>query len=433
MSSIIIDRRKNASGRNLPNRQRFIERVREQVKQNIKRSLGNRNLSDNGDADVTIPSKGIGEPRFHHHPGAGEHDHVLPGNDQYIVGERIRKPDGGGGGGGGTKGGLGESEDEFQFTLSPEEYMAILFEDCELPDLTKKSQSSIANMVPRRAGFTTAGAPCNLDVERTMMASLSRRIALRSPKYAAIAQLEEELETTDDPERHLQIKEEIEELRSRANAISFFDKVDLRYRNFTMQPKPITQAVMICIMDVSASMSEREKTIAKKFFLLLARFLRLKYQRTEIVFIRHHETAQECDEDTFFYDRASGGTVVSSAYREANRIIAERFSPADWNIYVAQASDGDNYDADNKEVAVQLRKLLPLAQYMAYIEIGREREGMSLMGMLPGHNPSSLWEALEALAAEHPALNCKRINDEKDVVLVFRSLFARENAGKKAA
>ncbi len=430
MSTVIIDRRKNASGRSLPNRQRFMERVRKDIKEHAKRSLGSRTLGDKSDSDVTVPSKGIGEPRFSHDPGAGEHDYVLPGNETYSPGDRIRKPDGGGGSGRGTEGGIGqEGEDDFTFSIDYKEFLDIIFDDLELPDLSKKSANHIHEMVQRRAGFTTAGSPSNLDVERTMMSSLSRRIALKTPKISAIMELERELETTTDEARRLQIIEEIADLRRRANTIGFLDNVDLRYRNFIPTPKPITQAVMICIMDVSFSMGEREKTIAKKFFLLLSLFLQRRYERMDIVFIRHHETAQECDENTFFNDRVSGGTVVSTSYKEASRIIAERYPAADWNIYIAQASDGDNYGHDNPVVEQELRKLLPITQYMAYIQIGRERDDGSLMGTLRGHfSPSGLWEVLETLAADHPALNCKRIGDEKDVIQVFRSLFARARA-----
>ena len=132
-------------------------------------------------------------------------------------------------------------------------------------------------------------------------------------------------------------------LQRRRKVIAYIDPVDIRFNRFEPQPLPNANAVMFCLMDVSGSMGEREKDLAKRFFVLLHLFLKRRYERTDIVFIRHTHEAQEVDEETFFYSTQSGGTVVSTALEEMRRIIEERYPSREWNIYAAQASDGDNF------------------------------------------------------------------------------------------
>ncbi len=140
----------------------------------------------------------------------------------------------------------------------------------------------------------------------------------------------------------------------------WIDPVDLRYRRFTQVPKPTARAVMFCLMDVSGSMSEQMKDLAKRFFLLLHVFLERRYKHVDLVFIRHTETAEEVDEETFFTDPRTGGTVVSSALTEFMRIQRARYPQDSWNIYVAQASDGDNSGSDTqKSVAMLENDILP--------------------------------------------------------------------------
>lgn len=190
----------------------------------------------------------------------------------------------------GTKGGKGsKGSDEFSFFLSYDEYLDLIFDDLELPNLIKASEKTTQLHQLRRAGFTTAGVPSNLNVERTAIAGLGRRIASRTPKMARIKHLEKMLESEENQEEREKIIEEIQALKIKASAISFLDHVDLRYNNFVPHPKPVTQAVMFCILDVSFSMGEKEKMIAKKFFLLLHLFLNRRYKNIDVVFIRHHK------------------------------------------------------------------------------------------------------------------------------------------------
>jgi uncharacterized sporulation protein YeaH/YhbH (DUF444 family) len=197
--------------------------------------------------------------------------------------------------------------------------------------------------------------------------------------------------------------------------VAFVDTFDLRYNNRIRVPQPSTQAVMFCLLDVSGSMDQGRKNIAKRFFMLLYLFLTRNYEHIEVVFIRHHTVANEVDEDEFFTSRESGGTVVSSALELMHKIIANRFPSSMWNIYGAQASDGDNWDNDSLHCRELLEQsLLPLVQYFAYIEI---TEGAA----------QNLWEEytkLEAGHVDHFAM--RRIATVADIYPVFRDLFKRQ-------
>ena len=423
--SIIIDRRKNPKAKSLSNRQRFVQRAKAAIRESAKKALGDRSISDTGDAVVSVPTEGLNEPHFRTEPTIGEYDYVLPGNEQFIPGDRIEKPENEDGQGRGSGSGEGDGgEDEFSFALTHDEFLDVIFDDLELPDLIKQSEKNAVAFVNRRAGHTNAGIPSNMNVERTAVAGISRRIALKAPKMARIRELEAELAETADEIRRVEIEDEITTLRARAMAISYLDDVDLRYNNFVKQPRPITQAVMFCVMDVSYSMGEREKIIAKKFFVLLHLFLKRRYKHLDVVFVRHHDRANECDEETFFTSREGGGTVVSSGYEMVRSIIKSRYPVEDWNIYMAQASDGDNFDHDNPNVTRLLDELLPDMQHFTYIEIAHP---YYYRGYGRGQN-SNLWNTIEDLEAKHPNMSMGDIEDEKQVITVFRNLFKKERA-----
>jgi uncharacterized sporulation protein YeaH/YhbH (DUF444 family) len=184
---------------------------------------------------------------------------------------------------------------------------------------------------------------------------------------------------------------------------------------------------MFCLMDVSGSMTEAMKDLAKRFFLLLHVFLTRRYKTVQIVFIRHTSNAQEVDEDTFFHSRETGGTIVSTALEEMMRIVRERYSPDNWNIYAAQASDGDNYTEDSDRCSQLLgNEILPITQYFAYIEVGAEA---TLRHGFPSP-PTDLWRTYGQIAAQHRNFAMRKVADQTQIFPVFHELFAkhRENA-----
>jgi uncharacterized sporulation protein YeaH/YhbH (DUF444 family) len=427
----IVDRRLNPGGKSLPNRQRFLRRVKDVAQRAVRESAREKDIKDLGkDGRITVPGDGVREPRFSRQPGTGHQDYILPGNKTYVEGDRIERPPGGGGGGGGAgEGGDGSenSEDAFHFVLTREEFLDLFLEDLELPDLAKRRLAIVETEGLRRAGYTVSGSPANLALSRTLRNSMSRRIALKRPKLEEVTALEEEVakarETGDPALPDLLVK--LEALRERSKRIPYVDPIDLRFRRFEPYPKPIAQAVMFCLMDVSGSMTEHMKDLAKRFYILLHIFLTRRYKHVEIVFIRHTDRATEVDEETFFGSRETGGTLVSSALVEMKRIVAERYSPDDWNIYAAQASDGDNVSSDGPTSTELLRAhILPACQHFAYLEVGDENGPRA--GFV--EHRTTLWRTYEALAKAGEPLAMRKVNHRRDIYPVFRELFGRKVA-----
>ncbi|WP_206243883.1 YeaH/YhbH family protein [Novosphingobium terrae] len=425
----IIDRRLNPAGKSLVNRQRFLRRAKAAVQQAVRDSLKDRSIKDlDREGQISIPRGGISEPTLRRASHGGDRERIFPGNRDYLEGDRIARPSGGSGSG--SQAGSGDGEDQFNFVLSREEFLELFLDDLELPDLAKRKLTGEDSSTLRRAGYTTVGSPANLSVQRTMQKAMSRRLALRRPSSGELARIEEEiaqLEARDllgnsDTKRLEELRKERERLLRRRALISYIDPVDLRYRRFETVPKPISQAVMFCLMDVSGSMTEHMKDLAKRFFALLHLFLTRCYQHVDVVFIHHTDRAAEVDEQTFFHSTVSGGTLVSSALEELLAVVAERYRPEDWNIYVAQASDGDNMRHDNlKTVSLLKDEILPITQYFAYIEVGPEEQPMT-------RTESDLWAAYEGLTAAHRHFAMRKVNHRREIYPVLRELFRKRGA-----
>ncbi len=364
----IVDRRLNPSGKNLANRQRFMRRAKAQIRKAVHESAGNRSIKDADEGgEVVLPAQGVHEPSFRRSSSGGIRDHLLPGNKEYIAGDTIQRPPNGGGGSGSEGSPDGEGEDDFRFALSRDEFVDLFLEDLELPDLAKRRVVNAEAVVYQRAGYSVSGSPANLALNRTVRNSMSRRIALRRPKPEELQALLDEIEALDpaDETKQIALQEEYDRKKRRTGIIPYIDPLDVRYRRFEAHPKPVAQAVMFCLMDVSGSMTEHMKDLAKRFYVLLYIFLRRRYKNVEVVFIRHTHQASEVDEETFFNSPETGGTVVSTALEEMQRVIEERYSPDNWNIYAAQASDGDNTASDNEKTAALLTNiLLPACQVL---------------------------------------------------------------------
>lgn len=419
----IIDRRLNPKDKSLANRQRFVRRAKRQILDAVRDVSARRRIADvgqQGEESIRIPADGLQEPSFRKGDGAGVRRHVVPGNKEYQAGDRIPRPDGGEGGsgpGGGSPD--GEGEDEFQFSISRDEFLDLFFENLELPDLARTQLSRVEQEGVRRAGYSVSGSPATLNLTRTMRRSLSRRLALHRPRREEILELDREIDRLErsgrDPERLRELVRERERLSRRSRLIPYIDPIDLRFNRFVPTPRPISQAVMFCLMDVSGSMTEDMKDLAKRFFMLLYLFLERRYRHVEIVFIRHTHIAQEVDEETFFYSRETGGTLVSPALDEMDRVIRERYSPEDWNIYAAQASDGDNTPQDNPAVIERMdRTILPVCRHFAYIEVSGER---GRGGM------TDLWMVYERIARSGRPLAMRRVRRRGEIFPVFRDLF----------
>ncbi len=413
--SYIVDRRLNSKNKSAVNRERFLERYRKHIRRAVSDAVDQRSITDmDRGEEVSIPAGDISEPVFQHGQG-GTRSVVHPGNKEFVSGDRIKRPSGGGAGGGGDASDSGEGADDFVFQLTQEEFLEFLFDDLELPNLTKRQLKGNASYKMERAGFTNDGVPAKLSIARSMMQAKARRMALTGEARRALKsaeELREQAEKIGDELGVVRSLDEIERQRARIKKVPFLDTTDLRYRLFQKKPLPTSQAVMFCLMDVSGSMDQQIKDMAKRFYLLLYMFLNRHYERTEIVFIRHHTVAKEVDEQEFFYSRETGGTVVSSALELMTKIIQDRYSPEHWNIYGAQASDGDNWNDDSPRCSKLLREdLLPLVQYFAYVEITKR-------------DHQALWREYQSIADERPEAFAQRhIRSVSDIFPVFRDLF----------
>src|SRR3982075_1739087 len=420
----IVDRRLNPGSKSLENRQRFLRRAKALVQGAVKKSSQDRDIKDVMEGgEVSIPLDGMDEPRFRRE--GGTRDMVLPGNKKYIEGDILQRPNQSGAKGSGP--GEGDSEDAFRFVLNRDEFVDLFLDDLELPDLAKRKLAEVESEGIRRAGYATSGSPANISISRTVSRAMARRVALRRPRKEEIAALEAELETCGEA-RRVELLAELEALKAKAKRIPFIDPIDIRYRRFEATPKPVAQAVMFCLMDVSGSMTEHMKDLAKRFYTLLYIFLKRRYRHVEIVFIRHTDRAEEVDEDTFFHGPASGGTLVSSALEAMHEIVRSRFRPADWNIYAAQASDGDNSGSDGAAVSRLLTEMiLPVSQFFAYLEVGET--GGSTFDM----PDSSLWTLYQRLRTEGASLSMRKVSDRSEIFPVFHDLFQRRRKQEKAA
>jgi uncharacterized sporulation protein YeaH/YhbH (DUF444 family) len=429
----IIDRRVNPGGKSFANRQRFLRRARAQVRKAVREASTSRSIKDAGKGgEISIPSGGVHEPHLRRSSQGGVRDYVLPGNKTYVEGDSIARPQQGGGQGSQASD-SGEGEDEFRFALSDEEYLDLYLEDLELPDLAKRQIAGATSVLWRQAGYSVSGPPSRLSVPRTLRHSMSRRIALKRPKADEINALREEIEKLEREggqyEALVQKRKELEHIIQRSKRIPYIDPVDVRYRRLESNPKPIAKAVMFCLMDVSGSMNEHMKDLAKRFYSLLYLFLNRRYEHVDVVFIRHTHEASEVDEQTFFYSRETGGTVVSTALFKMAEIVRNRYPVDQWNIYAAQASDGDNTSSDNAVVLAQLRDvILPICQYYAYVEVGMDDEDDHPGAGEPSTN---LWRAYRRVSVDAP-FAMRKVKHRRDIYPVFRELFARRPEGVAA-
>ncbi|WP_017446002.1 YeaH/YhbH family protein [Gayadomonas joobiniege] len=416
--SHFIDRRLNGKNKSTVNRRRFLRRYQQQIKKSLSDVMNQRSVTDlDSGSDISIPRKDISEPEFRLGSG-GQRDHVHPGNDQYNAGDQIARPkqSGNGQGRGQEADNKSDGQDEFVFQLSRDEYLDLLFDNLALPNLKQTDEKQIVDYQTSRAGYKTTGTPSNLDVVRSFKNSHARRIALGNKLKKRIKALTAELtEHNCETKKYQLINSEITHLKKKLAAIPFIDELDLRYKNFQNQPIKASKAVMFCLMDVSGSMDQNTKDIAKRFYILLYLFLTRSYKNVEVVYIRHHTQAKEVDEETFFYSRETGGTIVSSALDLMSQIQQQRFPAEQWNIYAAQASDGDNWADDSPNCSRLLKtQILPLCRYFSYIEITQRPH-------------QSLWHEYQRLTCDYPHFALAHIRQADDIYPVFRELFKQKS------
>ena len=388
----IIDKRKAGKNQSADNRQRFIKRYKTHIKKAVEKIGSEGNISDPIEKrQITIPSKDLSEPDFNIDPKTGRRDMVLPGNKTLQPGDKIdRDKESNQSGSGGSD--SGEGTDEFTFVLTKEEFFDIYFSDMELPNLIKESLKDTTKFKYKRSGYTKEGIPARMDLLKTFKQSLSRRIATRK------------------------------DLEEDGKKPRFLDDVDLRYKHFVKKPCPIIHARVFFLMDVSVSMGEFEKGIAKKFFMLLYLFLQREYEKIEVTFVKHTTEAEEVEENDFFYSKESGGTIVSTGLKLINEIIDANVTLSETNIYVAQASDGDNFESDNATCENELKILLPKVQYFAYIQVEDHKRFQWKQRM----GADDLFDLYDPIAQSVDNLGVQHVFSDADVFPVLKELFRKD-------
>lgn len=441
MKDRIIDRRETPRGKNLPNRQRFLQRQRAAVKKAVRRKVSESEVEEMASGEkkrIRIPTKGIEEPMFQYDGKTGSIEFVLPGNKEYVPGDLIPRPPCGQGQG--SKGSPdGEGEDDFEFEITSDEFLDYIFEDLELPDMVRKSLAHEEEFELERYGLQSSGPPAKMELVRSMHKAHERKLVLRGKKRKEKRRLEQEQEDLQEELKHVtdaqreqeindrlsEIDEELVVLERKLRSIPFIDDIDIQYRRDEEFPVPITQAVMFCLMDVSGSMTQWDKEVAKRFFLLLYLFMNRNYQRVEIVFVRHTHEAAEVDENEFFYSKETGGTKVSAGLDLINQIVKDRFPISEWNLYCCHASDGDNWEDDeNDALNLMNSAIMPMMQYFAYVEIVDESKGGATEN-------SNLWQIYEAVTSEFSNIGMTSVRSLGDIFQVFRGLFKRKKESQE--
>jgi uncharacterized sporulation protein YeaH/YhbH (DUF444 family) len=430
--ALIVDKRLLPKNQATNSRQKFIDRYKSVIKDRIRDIVKDGSIKDfnKGPKSIKIKKDDLDIPNFDFEQGTGNTDRVYIGNKKFHRGDTLPRPSQGQGRGnkGSNQGG---GEDDFEFILTEKEFSDLFFEDLALPNLIKREFLGSSYEI-KHAGFSRYGGPASLNIKKTMLNALGRRIALKRRAEFHEQKMREtfpscypEVETEEFKENMKRVEHSMmlsgkKVSLSKPKKQQYIEDIDLRYNFKDKVDVPTTRAVMFCLMDVSGSMSETMKDIAKRFYILLNLFLRRNYTIVDVVFVRHTEIAEEVDEQKFFYDRESGGTKISTGYDKINEIIGQRYNPEQWNIYTAQASDGDNYEEDNliaQDVLTQ--KLLPNMQYFAYIDVRQTSQWYR-------EEDSDFLILMKKLMTQHSNLQARAVADYADIFPVFRSLFKKE-------
>lgn len=332
-------------------RRRHKELVEDSIKKNIGNIIAEESIiGQSRDKKIKIPIRSVKEYQFiygKNSPGVGT------GNGNEKRGDKVGDAKGGQKGKGNGQAGNEEGEDIYETEVTIEELIKYLFDDLNLPDIDRKKMAELESVKNcKRIGYQRKGIPPRLAKRRSVIEKIKRKQG-----YARSHQEQVEVDES--------LAHETEEENKRFP----FMEDDLRYHRVREDHKKDFNAVIICIMDVSGSMDQTKKYIARSFYFLLYQFIRLKYANVEVAFVAHTTVAKEVNENEFFHKGESGGTYISSGYEKALEIIEQRYNPASWNIYAFHCSDGDNWTEDNKKAVESAQKLCEVCNLFGYGEI----------------------------------------------------------------
>lgn len=444
---IFVDRRKTGRGKSLPNREKLLKRIKQTIRNARPVDLDSNGVKSANSSSskqtanpVKVARDALSEPTFRYASGSGEHEVVLPGNDRWLKGDKFPIS-----GSGKVKGGdvSGEDgEDDFIVNISRSEFYDVFFEDCELPDLEQTAEKELPEAVNKPAGFQKEGTPGQLSVIRSYRNSIGRRRALTFDDREELEKLQARLDdlmlsdllrdSTPHEEWSAEvaaITARIDEINRRIAALPLFEKVDHRYRKTEKVMVKSADAVLMMAMDVSGSMDEERKRLARKYFAMQYAFIMRKYPNTHLVFIDHTDKAEEVDEEEFFSSRKNGGTIISPAIALAHQIVKERYDVTQTNIYFSYAGDGDNYTQDNPAVVSEFldKGFLSKLRHAVYIQVGNEGGWYGGGGQ---SGPDAFWSAMSEVQRASKKMHLVKVVLDADVFTAFKKVYGKKEKNK---
>ena len=354
----IFREHKTIADRSASDRSRHKKKIEKAIKEGIHNIVAEESIiSQDGKKKINIPVRGIKEYRFIYGDNSDNKKvGSAPGHEiqrGQKVGDAAKQP----GKGKGNKPGQDKGEEYYEVEITLEELAEYLFSDLELPDLAKKTIKNITGEKWKRHGYRNDGIRPRLDKKQTAIKRIKRRKAV-----------ERRLAREDGAEQKAPAEEGNEEERFP------FHENDLRYRHIKKDVKESSNAVIFFLMDISGSMSQDKKFLARSFYFLLYHFINSRYKKCEVVFVAHDTEAYEVDEERFFKRGTGGGTMVSSGLQMVSDIITQRYHPNSWNIYCFQCSDGDNWADDNDRTVKLAESIRDLSQLFGYCQIEPKSE-----------------------------------------------------------
>jgi len=338
----IFKKHNTNADRSASDRRRHKEKIEKAIKEGIHDIVAEESIiGQSGKKKIKIPVRGIKEYQFVFGRNQGSKGVGSAQGQDIKKGQKIKEGQKGKGKGQGNKPGNEKGEEFYEVELTLDELAKYLFDDLNLPDLEKKSDASVLAEKIKRKGYRPKGIRARLSKKETLKNKIRRqKQAIKNGSY--------------DPESDERFT---------------FHEDDLKYKHIDIKYKPITNAVIFFIMDVSGSMGKEKKFLARSFFFLLYQFIRYRYEKIDIVFISHTTTANEVNEDDFFQRGSSGGTFISSGLEKSLEVINERYNPSSWNLYAFHGSDGENWAEDNEKAKMAMQKLIDICQLSSYIQI----------------------------------------------------------------
>ena len=390
--SIFREHKTNAD-RSASDRSRHKQKIEKAIKDGITDIVAEESIiGQDGKKKVRIPVKGIKEWQFVYGDNEGKKQAgSAPGAD-IQKGQVVRKGQQQGQGSG-NKAGNEKGDEFYEVEITLEELAEYLFNSLNLPDLERKRLRTVLEEKPRRHGIRPQGIPPRLDKRESAVQRIKR---LSAARRAGTVEVDEN-----------------------GDEVFPFHDNDLRYHHIKARPKEATNAVIFFMMDVSGSMSQEIKFIARSFYFLLYQFIRHKYEKVEIVFIGHTTEAFETDEDSFFKRGSSGGTHVSSAPDLAIEIAHQRYHPSAWNVYAFHCTDGDNWQEDNAKAFDKYRDLCSISQMVGYCEIKPK-------GSSPAWDKGGESALMSDLKALEPTLRTSLLTGKESVWPTFLKFFGGE-------